>query len=976
MFLLKRKAPTPIVPTPVIQPPPPPLHKRISLVIDRKVFILIAGSDFLEIELETGKIVKKELYEPSQDAKPYDIFGVVGFLELLTGRYIIVITDRKNLGQVQNKNVYMIKRVAILPLDYERALKILENHPWPVDDDDQGDADTLHEDANLEEEERSHKRYISNEIMETDVAEAEKEFPQIQTTVSASSTSVSVSVTPPSSSPDPLSFINKKQQVTALLSKMKLAFSDLNKKRSPSPSSNGSDSDYEDREGEFTSVNTILNESVATGSGNLSSNNSDMLKSPSDKLSPFSTAAKRVTEVLDGFASDFGAPKVINIKDPIEKNVMDLRIAKEIALLFRSDAFFISYELDITTSLQEKNAKGFPKKELPLWKQADKRFWWNEHMLKGFIELELHAWILPIMQGYVQCEPCQIDEHDFDFILISRRSRERAGLRYQRRGINEDGAVANFVETEQILSIEIEGINHDVSFLQIRGSIPLFWSQSPYGLKPKPVLERSVNENALAFKKHFDNLIELYGHISCINLTELTNREAIVGSAYREAVERLGDEKNIEYIGFDFHQQCKGMKYENILKLVEMLKTNFNKMSYYWQANKVTGEKEVHCQQTGIFRTNCMDCLDRTNVVQSALAREVLNLQMLRLGISEHIDGGISHYEHFENIFNDVWANNGDSISREYAGTSALKGDFTSTRKRNLQGVVNDASNSLARMFQNTFKDFFRQATIDYVLGNRSIEVFQELQQKFEASQPGDSERWAKVRATAIEISSSIVIIDNEEKINGWTFLSPTEPNTLRGKSYEEKVLLLTKKALYVCTFHYRLEKVMQFKRIGLGEITSVEKGEYILSTLYPSCVSVKDNYGFIVYYRASGESSRVNSGSMRNNNNYKANENNNTEVKKFMAFKAFRSNLVGEATKFDGGGGSEEKNKEQKEQKSSQQIVDEVFEEIVKACWDIGNAEDVGFVVERPIISLEEANKNTGIMTKVGFKVKQALWL
>ncbi|CAG8565007.1 21596_t:CDS:10 [Rhizophagus irregularis] len=890
MFLLKRKAPTPIVPTPVMQPPPPPLHKRISLVIDRKVFILIAGSDFLEIELETGKIVKKELYEPSQDAKPYDIFGVVGFLELLTGRYIIVITDRKNLGHVQDKNVYMIKRVAILPLDYERALKILENH----------------------EEERSHKRYISNEIIETDVAEAEKEFPQIQTTVSASSTSVSVSVTPPSSSPDPLSFINKKQQVTALLSKMKLAFSDLNKKRSPSPSSNGSDSDYEDREGEFTSVNTILNESVATGSGNLSSNNSDMLKSPSDKLSPFSTAAKRVTEVLDGFASDFGAPKVINIKDPIEKNV------------------------DITTSLQEKNAKGFPKKELPLWKQADKRFWWNEHMLKGFIELELHAWILPIMQGYVQCEPCQIDEHDFDFILISRRSRERAGLRYQRRGINEDGAVANFVETEQILSIEIEGINHDVSFLQIRGSIPLFWSQSPYGLKPKPVLERSVNENALAFKKHFDNLIELYGHISCINLTELTNREAIVGSAYREAVERLGDEKNIEYIGFDFHQQCKGMKYENILKLVEMLKTNFNKMSYYWQANKVTGEKEVHCQQTGIFRTD-------------KCCTEVLNLQMLRLGISEHIDGGISHYEHFENIFNDVWANNGDSISREYAGTSALKGDFTRTGS-NLQGVVNDASNSLARMFQNTFKDFFRQATIDYVLGNRSIEVFQELQQKFEASQPGDSERWAKVRATAIEISSSIVIIDNEEKINGWTFLSPTEPNTLRGKSYEEKVLLLTKKALYVCTFHYRLEKVMQFKRIGLGEITSVEKGEYILSTLYPSCVSVKDNYGFIVYYRASGESSRVNS--------------------------AFRSNLVGEATKFDGGGGSEEKNNEQKEQKSSQQIVDEVVEEIVKACWDIGNAEDVGFVVERPIISLEEANKNTGIMTKVGFKVKQALWL
>ncbi|CAG8730508.1 10560_t:CDS:2, partial [Cetraspora pellucida] len=266
---------------------------------------------------------------------------------------------------------------------------------------------------------------------------------------------------------------------------------------------------------------------------------------------------------------------------------------------------------------------------------------------------------------------------------------------------------------------------------------------------------------------------------------------------------------------------------------------------YFWQA----GNNEVHCKQAGIFRTNCMDCLDRTNVVQSALAREVLNLQLLRLGISEFIDG--------------VWANNGDSISREYAGTSALKG------KRNLQGVVNDASNSLARMFQNTFKDFFRQATIDFLLGNHSLDVFQELQQKFEASQPGDAERWAKIRANAIDISSSIVIVDNEEKVDGWTFLSPSEPNTLRSKSYEEKVLLLTKKALYVCTFHYRLEKVVQFKRIGLGEIVCIEKGEYILSTLYPSCVTPEDNYGFVIYYRASGESSRVNSGSMRNNNNF-----------------------------------------------------------------------------------------------------------
>lgn len=72
-----------------------------------------------------------------------------------------------------------------------------------------------------------------------------------------------------------------------------------------------------------------------------------------------------------------------------------------------------------------------------------------------------------------------------------------------------------------------------------------------------------------------------------------------------------------------------------------------------------------------------MDCLDRTNVVQSAIARHILNLQLMRLGVQEHPEEGIATDEEFEMIFNHVWADNGDHISREYAGTSALKGDFT-----------------------------------------------------------------------------------------------------------------------------------------------------------------------------------------------------------------------------------------------------------------------------------------------------------
>lgn len=91
-------------------------------------------------------------------------------------------------------------------------------------------------------------------------------------------------------------------------------------------------------------------------------------------------------------------------------------------------------------------------------------------------------------------------------------------------------------------------------------------------------------------------------------------------------------------------------------------------------------------EQSGTFRVNCIDCLDRTNVVESALARHTLTNQLTQVGRTpERLTPAM------EWVFNDMWANNGDQISRLYAGTSALKGDFTRTGKRDLTGLVSIA---------------------------------------------------------------------------------------------------------------------------------------------------------------------------------------------------------------------------------------------------------------------------------------------
>lgn len=92
--------------------------------------------------------------------------------------------------------------------------------------------------------------------------------------------------------------------------------------------------------------------------------------------------------------------------------------------------------------------------------------------------------------------------------LISRRSRFRAGTRFFRRGIDHDGNVANFNETEQIVLVEELGESEGtyatrLSFVQIRGSIPLFWSEIN-SLRYKPdlsimELEDTVRVLSLSF---------------------------------------------------------------------------------------------------------------------------------------------------------------------------------------------------------------------------------------------------------------------------------------------------------------------------------------------------------------------------------------------------------------------------------------------------------------------------------------------
>lgn len=166
----------------------------------------------------------------------------------------------------------------------------------------------------------------------------------------------------------------------------------------------------------------------------------------------------------------------VGIKEPYKK--LEKRISEELHKIFDdTDSFYYCPDSDITQPLQRKDSGA-----------RDERFFWNKHMLSEIMKLNDENWILPVIQGFVQVEQCVIENECFRLALVSRRSRFRAGTRYKRRGIDEMGYVANYVETEQILSLR----QHQISFTQIRGSVPLFWSQPGYKYRPPPRIDKGL----------------------------------------------------------------------------------------------------------------------------------------------------------------------------------------------------------------------------------------------------------------------------------------------------------------------------------------------------------------------------------------------------------------------------------------------------------------------------------------------------
>jgi len=374
--------------------------------------------------------------------------------------------------------------------------------------------------------------------------------------------------------------------------------------------------------------------------------------------------------------------------------------------------FYFSYNFDISHSRQRLDQlKSNEFLSRSLIDRIEKRFVWNVSLLEPLMkDPSFHRYCLPIVHGFVSINQVVIAGSKLVWSIISRRSTERCGTRLFVRGGDENGWVANYVETEQI--VEFNGMT--ASFVQTRGSIPLLWQQRPdLRYKPPPTLEQRPGvTHRDCFDRHFQEQKRLYGQQVIINLIDQKGAEGMLEQQLKNVVLMTKD-PNIFYEPFDFHSECRKMRWDRLSILMDRLSQYQEQFSYFL----VSSEGSVLAKQSGLFRTNCIDCLDRTNVVQSMLARLNLQSVLVRLGVlGESVR--IENQAHFENLFKNVWADHADMISIQYSGTGALKTDFTRTGKRTKAGVLEDGRRSLLRYFKNNFADGFRQDSLDLFVGN------------------------------------------------------------------------------------------------------------------------------------------------------------------------------------------------------------------------------------------------------------------
>ncbi|GAA5957595.1 hypothetical protein JCM3765_001449 [Sporobolomyces pararoseus] len=407
----------------------------------------------------------------------------------------------------------------------------------------------------------------------------------------------------------------------------------------------------------------------------------------------------------------------------------------------------------------------------------DKRFLYNHFLLSPLLSFrsslplpartifDRQGFLVLAIQGFVGIYEISLAGKPAILSLVSRLGWKRAGTRFNVRGVDDEGGVANFAETETILRTE----NLCFSYVQTRGSVPLFWEEGgSQPFNPKITITRPLEASLPAFIRHFEDLLETYPQppVKTIQILNLLSREKEGESSLtrsyldhlkkaKEVDENIGE--RVEWTEFDFHLVSRMVG--GIERVRRALGDELQGKEESFGACVVgveggrDGEEDatVVMKQSGIFRTNCKD---RTNAVQDSLSSFALS-SFIRNTADPTLAGlDASLWAAHRTL----WADNGDALSKAYVGTGAINSSFTRSGKKSFAGMLSDASKSVNRVFQQQLFDSGKQKAIDALLGNlatsRKVRIFDPLNDTLRSHLKARSNEYTTYHPTTVWVGT------------------------------------------------------------------------------------------------------------------------------------------------------------------------------------------------------------------------------
>lgn len=424
-----------------------------------------------------------------------------------------------------------------------------------------------------------------------------------------------------------------------------------------------------------------------------------------------------------------------------DKSSEEARYLNTFQNLDLTKTFYYSHTYDMTNTLQvnffrnKKQAMNLSDGNFARNFEYNEKFVWNASLLNPVIQVfdRVYDWFQPIIHGFVDQAKISIFDEQIYITLIARRSHHFAGARFLKRGVNDQGNVANEVETEQIVSDMLTTSFHDAkggfynnprytSFVQHRGSIPLCWSQENTNIKlAKPPIEINiVDPFYVSAALHFDDLLRRYGSpimiLNLIKQREKTPRETKLLKEFENCITYLNkflpQGHKLQYTAWDMSRASKAHG-QDVIEWLEAYAENTLNVTGIFHNGPTLLSTEL---QQGICRTNCIDCLDRTNAAQFVIGKKALGHQLFALGVIDKKE--LVYDSDVVDILTEMFHDHGDTIALQYGGSHLVNTMETYRKINQWSSHSRDMIESIKRFYSNSFVDQQRQEAINLFLGN------------------------------------------------------------------------------------------------------------------------------------------------------------------------------------------------------------------------------------------------------------------